>query len=597
MRQKLWVMIALLCLFCFGYLGANSTQAQFSTPTAINQPIQQPFTRFVTPTSQLETYTIQPGDTLYRIAVRFRTTVTALATENGIVNPSIIFVGQRLRIPNHPINSTLTPFPSQLTTSYTVARGDTLYRIAIRFNTTVSRLIALNHLANPNIIYVGQSLTVPTETTIPIPTLPIQITPGAGGGSTLLPNTGSFGFGVEAYLLNQDETIPTTQILELGVQWVKQEVDWRDLETTRGQIDFTGLDEVVSSLKAQNFKILLTISTSPAWARTSIEENGPPDNPADYATFVGALAQRYAGRVDAYEIWNEPNLRREWNSTVHNISPASYIELLRQAYNVIKTADSNAIVVSAGLAPTGFNDGVNAINDRQYLSALYGSGLDSISDAIGVHPNGWANPPDAVCCTPAAGVSTHYEDPSFYFLNTLMDYHHIMIQNNDVNTPIWVTRFGWGSSEGLDTPSATNIFLTYTSLVEQATYVPRGFELGSELGFVGPMFVYNFNGCQSENNSISESCYYSLIGEDELPRPVYTAIQNLTKSRLVQPPLTMTAPPTLTPAITDVPATDLQPTPVLLPEVTEDIPSSDEGLMPTPEAIETSPIATPEISP
>jgi len=186
------------------------------------------------------------------------------------------------------------------------------------------------------------------------------------------------------------------------------------------------------------------------------------------------------------------------------------------------------MVISAGLAPTGFNDGVNAINDRLFLNGLYAAGIAEISDAIGAHPGGWANPPDAVCCNPSVGVSTHFEDRSFYFLDTLTDYRQIMEQNNDGNTPIWVTKFGWGTSEDTVTPSSTNIFLTYTSLGEQAIYVPRGFELGSELGFVGPMFLYNLNGCETDETS-SESCYYSLIGPSGMPRPVYAAVQNLPK--------------------------------------------------------------------
>jgi len=88
----------------------------------------------------------------------------------------------------------------------------------------------------------------------------------------------------------------------------------------------------------------------------------------DYWTFVGALAARYAGRVDAYEIWNEQTLRREWNG--QPLSASRYVELLAGAYNAVKAADPGAVVVSGAPAPTGWNDGVTAIDDRIYLDAM-----------------------------------------------------------------------------------------------------------------------------------------------------------------------------------------------------------------------------------
>jgi LysM repeat protein len=513
------------------------------TPTLIASP---------TPVPEL-TYAVRPGDTLYRIAVRFRTTVRVLAEANGITNPALIFVGQQLRIPGIPAATptpqtaptstaapTTTPIPIA-TTTYTVQRGDTLFKIAVRFNTTIAQLVSLNELANPNIIYVGQVLKVPTQNagvaaptaTMPATPLPsatpavaATATPGQGGGTT----TGfGFDYGIEAFLVDQEIAPLAGDISDIGMRWVKQTINWRDFEPVKGDIDFATLDEIVEGLNSAGIRILLTITAAPAWARSSNVENGPPDRFSDYADFVSALAGRYAGKVQAYEVWNEPNLRREWNSAAHPIGAASYYGLLQAAYAAIKAADPSALVISAGLAPTGFNDGVNAIDDRLYLRNLYSLGLGEVSDAIGAHPLGWANPPDAVCCVAPVGVETHFENPSFYFLNTLNDYRQIMVEANDGSTPIWVTKFGWGTSEDTDPPSANNVFLTYTSLGEQAVYVPQGFERGAELGFIGPMFVDNLNGCAINN---TEACAYSFIGPDGQPRPVYQAVSDLINPRL-----------------------------------------------------------------
>jgi hypothetical protein len=163
------------------------------------------------------------------------------------------------------------------------------------------------------------------------------------------------------------------------------------------------------------------------------------------------------------------------------------------------------------------------------LQDMYSNQVDDYADAIGAHAHGWANPPDATCCEKPEGVETHYDDPSFFFKNTLGDYREIMVRNNDGETPIWITKFGWGTSEDTDAPGQANIFLTYTSLTEQAAYITRGFQVGSELGFVGPMFLYNLNGCLTPSGQ-TEACYYSLISPSATARPVFGALQVMDKS-------------------------------------------------------------------
>ncbi len=103
------------------------------------------------PSSDYVTYVIQPGDTLSGIALRFGTTVDTLAAFNQLSNPNLIYAGQTLRIPE-PSNSSVR--------FYTVQPGDTLSGIALRFGTTVNALATLNHLTDPNLIYAGEILRI-----------------------------------------------------------------------------------------------------------------------------------------------------------------------------------------------------------------------------------------------------------------------------------------------------------------------------------------------------------------------------------------------------------------------------------------------------
>lgn len=112
-------------------------------------------------------YTVKGGDTLSRIAGQFNTTVNKLATLNDIHNVNRIYVGQRLlvRQPAEQQQQQTTPKRTETNTTtnsntYTVKSGDTLSGIAGKFNTTYTQLAQLNHISNPNVIHVGQVLTL-----------------------------------------------------------------------------------------------------------------------------------------------------------------------------------------------------------------------------------------------------------------------------------------------------------------------------------------------------------------------------------------------------------------------------------------------------
>jgi len=125
-------------------------------------PVQEPIT----------VYTVQLDDTLSAIAGRYETTVQALVQANGIQNPDLIYPGQRLVIPK--------ALPAQQQVYHTVQRGETLYRIALRYGTTVQDLVTANKLADPNLIHVGQKLVIPDLSPakpLPIPFVAVEFTP------------------------------------------------------------------------------------------------------------------------------------------------------------------------------------------------------------------------------------------------------------------------------------------------------------------------------------------------------------------------------------------------------------------------------------
>lgn len=103
------------------------------------------------------THVVQRGENLFRIALRYGTTVQAIASANGITNPSLIYAGQKLVIPT----SGTQPSPPATGTTYVVQPGDNLFRIALRYNMSYLYLAQYNGIANPSRIYVGQVLRIP----------------------------------------------------------------------------------------------------------------------------------------------------------------------------------------------------------------------------------------------------------------------------------------------------------------------------------------------------------------------------------------------------------------------------------------------------
>ena len=104
------------------------------------------------------TYTVQYGDTLTAIAERYATTVNQIVTLNNIQNPNLIYVGQTLEINTNVSNA--NDLHDTNHTLYRVIRGDTLSSIAVRYGTTVTQLVELNNIQNPNLIYVGEILRI-----------------------------------------------------------------------------------------------------------------------------------------------------------------------------------------------------------------------------------------------------------------------------------------------------------------------------------------------------------------------------------------------------------------------------------------------------
>ncbi|MGD8398802.1 MAG: cellulase family glycosylhydrolase [Anaerolineae bacterium] len=261
-------------------------------------------------------------------------------------------------------------------------------------------------------------------------------------------------YGIQAFLWWRPEVAHRDLglIRDAGFTWVKQWFAWRDIEGKgKGQYDWTTADRIVSQIDEFGLKLIVRVDHEPEWA-------GPPPGNIDHFTdFLTALATRYRGRIEAYQVWNEPNLAREWGNKAPNA--AEYTQMLKRAYNAIKAADPNALVISAGMAPTT-ELSQRAVPDTQFIQNMYNAGAKSFFDILGAHGAGYKAPPEMdpgqIATDPA-----YYNvgDPNcpgdacrIYGFRHVEDLRQIMVNNGDANKRVVVLEFGWTRDERPDSP-------------------------------------------------------------------------------------------------------------------------------------------------
>lgn len=113
-----------------------------------------------TPSKEIKdsNYTVKAGDTLWRISTNYGVTIQQIVNANNIVNPNLIFVGQVLTIPGKTdiIPDSVVPSAAK----YIVKAGDTLWRISAIYGVSVQQIIVANNIVNPNLIYPNQVLKI-----------------------------------------------------------------------------------------------------------------------------------------------------------------------------------------------------------------------------------------------------------------------------------------------------------------------------------------------------------------------------------------------------------------------------------------------------
>jgi hypothetical protein len=175
----------------------------------------------------------------------------------------------------------------------------------------------------------------------------------------------------------------TSLMQQAGIQWVRFDFVWFDMEPSPNVYSFSKYDAIVNNTTAHNIKVIALVpqyGIPPFYRQDSTNSMSPPANPSDYGRFAKALAAHFKGKIRLYELGNEPNAN--WG-TQPNV--AQYTALLKAGYQGVKAGDSTAKVISGGLANIRAND---------FLVGMYQNGAKGFFDYLGFHPYSWPSSPD-----------------------------------------------------------------------------------------------------------------------------------------------------------------------------------------------------------
>jgi len=317
-------------------------------------------------------------------------------------------------------------------------------------------------------------------------------------------------------------------VRDMGFPWIKLNVDWASNPDPSGLIDS-------ARSRYPGVKILLRIDNSPASARTGNDND--PIFADQFAAFLRNLASRQRGKVQAYELFNEPNLKWEWNAHIAGgggmPSAAGYARILQAAYPVIKANDPAATVITGGLSPAG-DGGSESVGDLAFMQGLYDYAGGSF-DGIGIHPYGG----------PFAWDQGKGDPSGVYFLRA-EEAREVMLRNGDASRKLWATELGWlvdprvygyATYQGRDCLAGLGGRIDWVrSPQDVANQLAAAYRHAAESwSWMGGMFFFNFDfsaaGWVSGYDKVCDApTWYSMVSKANLPgrpyfEPAYQALK------------------------------------------------------------------------
>jgi hypothetical protein len=304
-----------------------------------------------------------------------------------------------------------------------------------------------------------------------------------------------------------DRTLDTLQAM--GVQNVRIIIPWAGVQPfNRNRYNWANVDRMVNAAAARNMGVLAVLNSTPVWASDRYL-SGHPD-PDVFAAFAGLAADRYKGKISAYEVWNEPNGINFWNP----VDPVAYTRMLQTSYTAIKQADPSATVVG-GVVVSVFNAGRATMNPEDFIEQMYAAGAKGSFDAISFHPYNF----DGKFSEGGVGDPLSAKEQ-------VEGMRRLMELNGDGDLKIWATEYG--------IPTAELRPGYVVDEQQQADFIEDFLRTWQNVEGAGPMFIYSTRDTSSGDLDISKN--FGFFYSDWTPKLAAKVIADFAGGQLPERP-------------------------------------------------------------
>lgn len=289
-----------------------------------------------------------------------------------------------------------------------------------------------------------------------------------------------------------------------GLSWVRVTIPWRAVNPARGEWRWESADALVEPHAQAGHRVLAILSTAPAWAGSNANGTRPPEDVALWQEYVARVAERYRGKVEAYEVWNEPDRGDEgvgvgWASKARE-SP-TYPEYVRAAVLAVREQAPGARIVAPALGSDP-RAATAALLRRLEQPTLPEGSAAGLVDVVSIHAN------------------ARSDEGSEEVWRRLRRHLRTLVERNPTlhDRPVWITEIGWPS----DTVGEEGQGEKIGNLVRRIGGDWAGID---HPAYCGPdreevvVFLYKEKDSHDESRGIHR--------EDGTPKPVVEALPNL----------------------------------------------------------------------
>ncbi|MEV4352655.1 hypothetical protein AB0J83_50030 [Actinoplanes sp. NPDC049596] len=312
-------------------------------------------------------------------------------------------------------------------------------------------------------------------------------------------------------------------ILRLDLNW------WAVQDCQTCAPNFAHLDPVVDAAAARGIRVLLILTYAPPWANGNHDnDHWFPVRDADWSAIVNATVAHFKGKVQAYEVWNEPNFTFMGNYGDGSVAARRlrYWQLVRIAHAQVRAACADCVVLAgASGAGTVAADNSNPNESAAWLDWAYTNGYGGDFDAVTHHPYApWSaglGPSHPECSTPRWWNMFGPPDEK---CGELAAVRAVMVKHGDSVKKIWGTEFGYPSTG------------TGADAAQTRDYLEEGVRMWRALDYTGPLFLYSFADSPRPDcaGNPDPECHFGLIDTaGNAKQPAYDSLQlALTDTRL-----------------------------------------------------------------